>query len=644
MPGQSSSLRPVKGRQPRPDAPSFEDYLQRQPGEEGNWLFAPDPERRYMPGSTVPLLATGYVQRSSGIFVPEAAARGPAPIDLITTYVTAEEIFDQRLGLEFVRYVLPQVSRGSLLRWCAELLGFYEALGASRKEIDSALVEHWQFREPVANRLRTELRNNRTLVTPQAILLLAQFALVLCPEDAAKDAEVPRFAVLAFAIQDALGQQRDERENPEDHTFSGETASTLFREVISNQDFNAWTDEGTLLARHHLHWEKLPAEARDRPGRVDLAELFDEATGVSKDIFTAVGTAIWAAVEVHRRYPLPISDLGLLKLERTQIEAALNLFAATPDYLAGDITKRAERLQTEWSFDVLRRYPVVRLDGENLLVLSKRLLLQRIFGWVPMFDVISGLRAQGRNADAARADNWFRAMCEIDALTGLRNMMPPAGGARRMYEEAEIQAAYGTDAKNADAALDYGSAWVVTEISTRHLTRDSIVAGDAEALARDFQLGIEEKVEQIDTTIRYLIEDESRLTGYPAVPRRRYVGMLIVTEGFPTNPMSRITIRERLKARGLLTEPRIGPLHILDQEELNMAEAVVEQGGPSLLQLLAEHERSNLRGSGFKDWLIVERGTQPGRPKRIKGPYERAWRPVVSRVQEVMGGQENLGD
>lgn len=597
-----------------------------------------------MRGSIVPLLPAGYVQRPSGVFVPESAVRGPTPIDLITTYVTAEEIFDQRLGLEFVRYVLPQVSRASLLRWCAELLGFYEALGASRKEIDKALVEHWQFREPVAERLRTELKNNRTLVTPQAILLLAQFALVLCPDEAAKDAEVPRFAVLAFAIQDALGQQRDEREKPEDHTFSGDTASTLFREVISNQDFNAWTDEGTLLARHHLHWEKLPAEAQDRPGRVDLVELFEEATGVSKDIFTAVGTAIWAAVEVHRRYPLAISDLGLLRLERAEIAAALKLFAATPEDLAAGITNRAERLHTEWSFDVLRRYPVVRLDDENMIVLSKRLLLQRIFGWVPMFDLISGLKAQGRDADAARADNWFRAMCEIDGLTSLRNIMPPAGGARRMYEEGQIQAAFGTAAPSADAALDYGNAWVVSEVSTRHLTRDSIVAGDAEALARDFQLGIEKKVEQIDTTIRGLMDDESRLTGYPAVPRRRYVAMLVVTEGFPTNPMTRVTIRERLKARGLLTDARIGPLHILDQEELNMAEAIVEQGGPSLLQLLEEHERSNLRGSGFKDWLIMERGTRPGRPKRIEGPYERAWRPVLDRVREAMGDGESVGN
>ncbi len=43
-----------------------------------------------------------------------------------------------------------------------------------------------------------------------------------------------------------------------------------------------------------------------------------------------------------------------------------------------------------------------------------------------------------------------------------------------------------------------------------------------------------------------------------------------------------------------------------------MVEAIVEGGGSSLLQHLEKHERSNLRGSGFKDWRIMERGTRPG--------------------------------
>lgn len=190
--------------------------------------------------------------------------------------------------------------------------------------------------------------------------------------------------------------------------------------------------------------------------------------------------------------------------------------------------------------------------------------------------------------------------------------------------------------KNADAALDYGDAWVVAEISTRHLTRESIAGGSAEALEKDLERGIITKVAQIDSTITQLIRNETWLTGYASTPRRRHVAVLVVREGFPVNPMTMTAIHGRLAEKHLLADPRIGPLHILDQEDLNIAEAIAESEGPSLLQLLEQHETGNLRNMDFKSWLIVERGLEAKRPERIAGPYENAWRPVLAVAQEAM--------
>ncbi len=139
-------------RPQRLGAPSVRTEPGRHSGDEGDWLFKPMPDRRYVPGTAVPLLSLRYGPRPSGVLVPESTLKGPQPVDLITTYITAEEIFGQRLGLEFVRHVLPQVSRDRLLTWCAELLGFYEAVGGSRKDLDHALIDHWRFQEPVATR------------------------------------------------------------------------------------------------------------------------------------------------------------------------------------------------------------------------------------------------------------------------------------------------------------------------------------------------------------------------------------------------------------------------------------------------------------------------------------------------------------
>jgi hypothetical protein len=66
-----------------------------------------------------------------------------------------------------------------------------------------------------------------------------------------------------------------------------------------------------------------------------------------------------------------------------------------------------------------------------------------------------------------------------------------------------------------------------------------------------------------------------------------------------------------------------------------MAEATVEEGGASLLQLLEEHEKSSLSTSAFKDWLILDRGrsTGPRRPRRLEGVRAEAWQPAIERLK-----------
>lgn len=62
-------------------------------------------------------------------------------------------------------------------------------------------------------------------------------------------------------------------------------------------------------------------------------------------------------------------------------------------------------------------------------------------------------------------------MCELDARQWLEVIAPPVADVRPTYGEEAIQRAF-PGVRNADAAIDYGDAWIV-EISTRKLTRAS---------------------------------------------------------------------------------------------------------------------------------------------------------------------------
>lgn len=656
---------------------TFEDFIKRHEGDTGDWIAVPDPSRRYWPGATVPIVgAREYTVLSSGLIVPTAATRGPQPIDLMQVFVTAEEALGQRLGYEFAEYELARVPRDDVLVRSARILGAYEALGADRPALDENLVANW-FTEPTATRVRMLLRGDRRLLAPQSLLTLMRMALVISPTEV--PGERPnRFPALVLSIQDSLGAERSAANAPSDgptadqtadeaieanaeaeaveelstnamssepSVFGGETSSPMFREIVQNQAFYAETDAGTLLGRHHLHWVVLPERMKEDPRREDLPGLFQRATSVPFDDFMAVGLALWAIVETRNVNPVPLDRLGL-KLSQERIEAALALFTLTADAMREEIVRRQADFQSQWSFDAFRLFPVLRIDDGQLLVLSRRLLLERLFTWLPIHDLRDGLRRQSGDAPriGERAYHWFRAMCEADAMESLSNLMPASVGVQRFYGEREIQVAFGTKSKNADAALEYPDAWVVTEVSTRHLTRESVAGGSAKALQDDLERGVIKKAGQLDGTIRQLMRNEPLLTGHPAVRRRRFVPVLLITEGFPINPMTMTAIQGRLVERKLLQDPRVGPLHILDQEEVNMVEAIVESGGPSFLELLTGHEQSNLRNMALKDYLIVERGITATRPKRIADPYEKAWQPVLDVVRSAMGGGGDGGE
>jgi hypothetical protein len=611
--------------------PDFNQFKQRPRGDEGAHLAIPKAGRTYFPGTTIPAVGARYVERPDGLIVPESAARPPQPIDLIQTYITYSELFGFAPDPDYVVKALGAVPRDEFVRGSAVLLGMYENIGASRHDIDRQLTDLW-FRESAVGKIRERLRDHSTLVAPQTLLLLMQFALLGSPAVPDPEARPRPLPALILATQEGLGSGG----GAEEKVFTGDPHSALFRQVVASHDFGSARDEATTIAHHHQRWVRLAGAHASEAGAVDLHAAFREATGIDKDDFTAVALAIWAHCEVRASYPMAAAALDSFSISRDVVDRALGLIARTADEFRTLILDTPPAFRTEWSFDVLRRYPLLRLDNGDILVLSKRLLIERVYGWLPIFDLTAGLKAARRKKDADRAERWLRRLCEVDALAGLINLAGPS----RFYGEDAIQRAFGTAEQNADAAIEYADSWVVSEIGTHQLTRATVVAGSPDALESDLRFGIDEKAAQLDATIRELIADESRLTGHSPLRRRRFVPVLVLTEGFPVNPMTTTAVRERLRDARLFADPRIGPLHIVDQEELDMAEAIAENDGPSLLQLLEAHERSSLADSGFKNWLILERGrgTGPRRPRRLEAVRHEAWLPAVERLRRQRKG------
>lgn len=594
-------------------------FTENQPPDASPYLFVPEPGQAYVRGTAARALNMETVRLPSGLWVPATAALGPSPIDLIKTYLVASEVFGGVYDLSDAQDWLKRADREMVLKECAGLLAERERIGADWHELDVALTRRI-FQEPYATKVANLLADDRRLLSSQGLLVLAKAALQMSPSKGDRNASFVVPAVLA--LQDVLGRA-DEKGNDED---AGSPTHSLFREIVQSQAFYGETSEGALMTHFQLRWRELPAAMKGERQWIDLEQAFEDATSVPLEDFLAIGLALWARSLQHLGQVIAFGDLSRFRGDSERIEAVASLVAGDPEALASALAEQEKQFGFRWSFDALRRFPIIRISTDSLLVLSPHLLIERIYGWLPIFDLETGLKNGGDKKAAKRATTFFRRVCERQALDSLRACAGEGRLARRFYGEGDLQGAYG--GKTADAAIDCGSAWVVAEVSTAQLKRESVVGGDPIELEKDLERAIYTKARQLDATVRAIEADESKLTSAPAVKGRRIVPLLVVTEGFPVNPNTTLAIERRLKREGLLQGGLIGPIRIVDQEELDMLESMIEQGG-SLLDLLDGYGAGRLRAAGFKDWLLLERRARPGRPERHKAAFEAAWGPAI---------------
>lgn len=587
------------------------------------WLFAPRTGLRYAKGTTVPFIAPGYRQAVTGLLLPEQAFRGPEPADLLATYLTGQDVTGSPIPLELVMIGLRLTNRTSVLLACSNLLAAWEEKPID-VERDVNLAAN--FRAPFQGRIVEGVRAGRALFSLQAILILAKLALQVCPPSAAdSDSRLRSIPVWLLAIQDALERDQGPTEDLDGVVGDPRAIAALIRTSV----LGTRVDFATLMAVFQLRWRDLPEAAIGTPGHVDLEGAFSRATGARLDDFLSVGIALWAAASQGLGNVLSSRQLSL-RLSRERVRGALRLISATPGTLRVAIQVDDRDFGPVWSFDALRRYPIVRLRGGGLLVLSRRLLLERLFGGI-RYDVEWHLRQQGQPRLAERAMGFWQRMCEDDARHSLAAFAPEREPFKRLYSETELQAAFGIANQTADIAIDYPDEWIVCEVTTSKLSRKAIVAGSMNALSRDLGRTVDAKAGQLNATIMELQRDESRLTGRPALSRTRFVPVLVMAEGFPVNPITTSVIRERLAKAGLLRGPRIAPLHVIDREELSFVEGLVATG-VSFADLLRRHEQGAFRQMSLRDWLVVEAHLNSERPKRLDGPFERAWQPVLRAI------------
>jgi hypothetical protein len=506
----------------------------REPAELRSGLVPFEAGREMLAGTTTRLLQVPFVARPDGLLHPAAAA--PVPLHLVGVYITAAEAFGITPTPAVIADQLERTPFGAILDFVAATLALHRAPGVPTLRSDTLLADQWlagSARERVRNLLRDP---KRRLVVPQALYVLVKLAAHACPDALLPGVDVGRIPAALFGALSAMDEDSGGGLDDADRVVHTEIGSFSSR-LLANQHLNKPLDEAHLMARFVRQWLELPTERSAERDVVDLAQAFLDATGVPLPDVLVVAAALWASTLGGSPYLAP-GYFSELHWDEARLSAALSLFSADQATLRGLLLEETRSKGLVWSHDVLGRYPVVRAEDGGLLVLDRNLLVRRIFGGLLAHDIDAALKA-GTRTDRKRAKHvagCLEHLAEVYALEIVEAVVGGGPAAPRVYGDAELKRAFARKGRRiADAAVDYGDAWVVVEVTTSRLTRES-VAASREALSKDVDKLVK-KVEQIDHTVAALRAEERKLTGVRPAPVRRFHPLLVVADGFPVNPM-----------------------------------------------------------------------------------------------------------
>lgn len=572
------------------------------------------------------------------------------PLGLAATYLTIGDLLPPPApGLEHVVLRLAAIPIERTLDWVGRMLAPSGLGGTSWAAHQQTLAAQWFDQRTSAGAKARSLvvSGQRILLAPQVLLLLARLALEhgsrRSPSDEDRPAPVSERvhslieAMLMLAHH--MGAQRrhndDRRHDSNGVLVLGDDKVTdLEVALAANILMNRRPHPASVFDRFARRWLEIPTEGSTRSQAVDLVGEFEAGTGVALGDMTLVASALWARTIGDRGPRAGSDELQELGLRADRVNRVLSLIGGTVDELRQESRNADQALDPEFDISLFSRRPVIRLANGGLLVVSPTLLLERAFGWLPRWDMTGGLEAQrdGGRKRAARALGLLQETTEIHAVESL-TAAGIAGAVSNVYSNDAIQAAFGTKAPNADCALAWPEDWVVAEVSSRPVGRQTAGAASAAALIDEMNKSIENKARQLDGTIAAIRADEELLTDAPMDLRhtRRFWPLLVTSEGFPVYPLLNFRIRAMLREAGYLTGSDTADLIVLDTEALEAVEAVGQAGGPSLPLLLAEHAASDMSDFGFKEWLLITHSNRV--PTRVLERWHRALDPVLEALR-----------
>jgi hypothetical protein len=329
-------------------------------------------------------------------------------------------------------------------------------------------------------------------------------------------------------------------------------------------------------------------------------------------------------------------------------ERALGAIAAGREILQSDFAQYGDSLSNlAWEVRPFMRHPFLSLEDGGLLLLSPRAVLSWLSEGFHYRLLDSAQRRAGKGRKLSRDYTAFVGeLVEEYALELIRSVYPgerPVGGGR-VYGEQPYGRKRGNKKgadKTSDIAIDFGLDLVLIEVSGSRLRAETLLSGDMQSVTDDLERMVIKKVRQLDHCIHALVAGRAQIPAEGAeIDMRRVerIWPVVVTAGNLTQTGA-LWQYIHSKTEGILNQPKVQPLTLLDIDDLEALCGFIERGHV-MQNMLAAKTTPPYRELELAVWVRHDPAAPPedqARPSYVEAVWQRAIERATAMIDMTKG-------
>ena len=379
-------------------------------------------------------------------------------------------------------------------------------------------------------------------------------------------------------------------------------APDLILELICSGALVRTENVGNLIGRTRLLYVEYAPRVSRFTLKLPILEFIREAIGMPFDDYLSIGFALWAFTESKKdlQAPLISIDSGVFqKISSGSINRFLDLYSQSIDEFSG----KCRNSIGSWQMHPIQDRPLLR-EGQQVLVLDQQYLLD-CFTRGLYWRIHDHARDVYGDDERKKWTQFYAEMHEAMVGSYFRSFALEYVGERTtFFGEEKLKLAF-PEGQVCDFGLDFGEAVILGEAQSGQFARNTIQGADVNQYLKDLNKMVLGKVTQLDSTANnLLLSEQPKASPLKAAAKRIYP--IVITGGiFTSNPYSNKFIDKEITSAGLLTDPRVEPLSILDLRDLEEAEGIKVRDGVTLLQLIVSW-KSTSPDISLSDWIRTE--------------------------------------